>query len=740
MFIGTLFMKKLVSTSLFILLAVAGFSAGLLRFQARNIQIFREAAINRCGITEYESYLQSINPQRAQEKAEYDRTIANIAAARDNNPSVQGGTITIPVVVHIVWNTASQNITDNQVLSQIQVLNEDYSRTNADAGNTPSYFQGVAANTDIQFCLAQTDPNGNPTTGIERRQIATDVTFNMNNNVKNFNTDGLNAWDVSRYLNIWVCHLTQGLLGYAEFPTSSYSNTYGVVIGFPYFGSNFTSYGNNFSLSSAYNRGRTTTHEIGHCFNLIHIWGDDGTGCSGTDQCNDTPNQADEHYGCPSTIQISCTNGPNGDMYQNYMDYTDDACMNMFTLNQKSRMLAVLNSSPYNTLQSSTVCNNAAGNDAGISAIVHPNGTACSTTFNPVVTITNYGTNPLTSATINYRIDAGPIQTYTWTGNLATNATANVMLNSITSATGTHTFSAYTSNPNSGTDANAGNDQSQSTYTVNTSALALPYSEGFESTTFPPNGITISNPDNGVTWARSTAAASSGSASAFMDNFDYNANGQIDEMLLPTLNLSSATSPVITFQLAYRLFTDPAANPNYSDTLKVLISTDCGVSWTTLWSKSGSALTTVSPNYGSSEFVPGANDWRWEIIPLSQYQFSGGAMIKFSHTTDFENNLYIDDINIHEATGIENNSMPFAVDVYPNPADAVLNITTTFVNPEFLTIRLLNPLGQVIEENNYGFTSGGTFTLDVSDRPEGVYFAEIIAGNRRSVKRVVIRD
>lgn len=733
-------MKKISASLFLLLLTTAALASGQLRYTAKSIQQIRIAPVNRCGVNEYESYLRNLHPGRAQEKAVYDSIITNRAATENNNPSIQGGTITIPVVVHIVWNTSTQNITDNQVLSQIQVLNEDYSRTNADAGNTPSYFQSVAANTDIQFCLAQTDPNGNPTTGIERRQIATNVVFSMNNNVKNFNTNGLNAWDVTRYLNIWVCNLTSGLLGYAEFPTSSPSNTFGVVIGFPYFGSNYTTYGSGFALHNVYNRGRTTTHEVGHCFNLIHIWGDDGSGCSGTDQCNDTPNQADEHYGCPGTAQVSCNNGPNGDMYQNYMDYTDDACMNMFTSDQKARMLTVLNASPYNALQSSTACDNAAGNDAGISAIVNPNGTACSTTFNPVVTIKNFGTNPLTSAVINYRIDAGPIQIYNWNGNLAANAVQNVMLNSITSATGTHTFSAYTANPNSGTDANAGNDQSQSTYTVNTSALSLPYSEGFENASFPPVGITLNNPDNGVTWARTTLAASSGSASAYMDNFDYNSNGQVDEMVLPILNLSSATNPVITFQLAYRLFTDPNANPNYSDTLKVLISTDCGITWSTLFSKSGSALTTTAPNFGSTEFVPGANDWRWEIIPLSQYQFSGGAIIKFRHTTDFENNLYIDDINIHEATSVDDAAINFDVNIYPNPSDALVNIQVALPNPENLSIRILNPLGQVVQENNYGFTTGGIFALDVSDKIPGVYFAEIIAGNRRIMQRLLIQE
>lgn len=305
-----------------------------------------------CGVLNHEQELQAANPARAIERENYEQLITN-SNLRQGQPASATSISTLPVVVHIVLN---QNLPVNQVLSQIHVLNQDFTRTNPDASNTPAAFQGVAANTTIQFCLAQQDPQGNWTSGIEYRQSS--ATFS-NDNVKHYSTGGLDAWDPSRYFNIWVCDLSF-FLGYAEFPTASLSNTYGVVIGYLYFGSNYTPYGSSFNLDPSFNsytRGRTATHEIGHCFDLFHIWGDDGSACSGSDLCADTPNQADETYGAPSFPQVdACSPNSPGVMFMNYMDYTDDVAMNIFTNDQKTRMLAVLGSSPYNALTTSNAC------------------------------------------------------------------------------------------------------------------------------------------------------------------------------------------------------------------------------------------------------------------------------------------------------------------------------------------------------------------------------------------------
>lgn len=240
--------------------------------------------------------------------------------------------VTIPVVVNVVWNTTAENVSDAQIQSQLDVLNADFRRLNADASNTPAAFQGISVDCEVNFCLATQDPTGAATTGIRRRQT-TVTAFGTNDAVKYTAQGGLDIWDRSKYLNIWVCDISGGILGYAQFPGGP-AATDGVVIDYQYFGTTGTA-------TAPFNLGRTATHEVGHWLNLYHIWGDDNTSCTGSDQVADTPNQADENYGCPVFPQVSCSNGPNGDMFMNYMDYTDDACMNAFTAGQKSRAQAL---------------------------------------------------------------------------------------------------------------------------------------------------------------------------------------------------------------------------------------------------------------------------------------------------------------------------------------------------------------------------------------------------------------
>lgn len=256
--------------------------------------------------------------------------------------------VTIPVVVHVVYANSTENISATRVNEQIQVLNEDYRKTNADISSLPAAWQSIAADCEIQFCLAARDPNGNWTDGIER--VSTTVsTFNTNDNVKYASSGGANAWDSDVYLNLWVCDLGSSLLGYAQFPGGA-AATDGVVIHYRYFGKT--------GAIAPFNKGRTATHEVGHWLALRHIWGDDGGSCSGSDFCADTPNQANETYGtyaAGTVLTDACTGSSPGYMWCNYMDYTDDGSMYVFTTNQKTRMWAVLNGSRV-SLQTSLGC------------------------------------------------------------------------------------------------------------------------------------------------------------------------------------------------------------------------------------------------------------------------------------------------------------------------------------------------------------------------------------------------
>lgn len=304
----------------------------------------------KCGVIENTKRRLAENPGLAEQMARDEESLQQMLANSSLSRTESSNTVhTIPVVVHVVYKTSSQNISDAQILSQIDVLNEDFGKRNTDTSSVPQVWKPLASTTNFQFCMASTDPLGNPTNGIERRST-TVSSFSTNDDVKHYANGGMDAWDVSRYFNIWVCNLGGGLLGYAEFPTSSPSSTYGVVI-------IYNSFGRVGTLSYPYNKGRTATHEIGHCFNLRHIWGDDSGACTGGDAVADTPNQGDATYGCGTwPAYDACTGSTgNGYMWMNYMDYTDDRCMYMFTTGQASRMNSAM-STYYPSLFTSTAC------------------------------------------------------------------------------------------------------------------------------------------------------------------------------------------------------------------------------------------------------------------------------------------------------------------------------------------------------------------------------------------------
>jgi len=240
--------------------------------------------------------------------------------------------VTIPTVVHVVHKRAAENISDAQIKSQIKVLNDDFRARNTDRGDVPPSWKGLVGDANIAFELAKRDPEGKATNGITRKKTTRD-SFGTGNAVKTVTGGGTPAWPTARYLNIWVCNLGGGLLGYAQFPGGP-ARTDGVVI-------LHTAFGTQGTARAPFNRGRTTTHEVGHFLNLRHIWGDT-LDCSGGDRCADTPNCSGPNFGKPNFPHVTCHNGPNGDMYMNYMDYVDDDAMFMFTAGQVVRMNATL--------------------------------------------------------------------------------------------------------------------------------------------------------------------------------------------------------------------------------------------------------------------------------------------------------------------------------------------------------------------------------------------------------------
>ena len=291
--------------------------------------------------------LQNIDAQRACSSAEYlakqltddahfsrrreaiERQTADFAARTYPSVSSRSAAVTIPVVVHVVYNTASQNISDAQIQTQLDVLNRDFRLQNVENQTIPSLFHSVAADCNIEFCLAHRKPDGTSTNGIERTPTAKNV-FASNDDMKHPERGGAAVWDATRYLNIWVVALGGGSLGYASYPGAPLS-TDGVVIDFRAFGT--------INTRPPFHLGRTATHEIGHWLNLFHIWGD--APC-GDDHCADTPTHHGANYGCPTVPFYNSSCGANhAEMTMNFMDYTNDNCMALFTEGQKTRMQAL---------------------------------------------------------------------------------------------------------------------------------------------------------------------------------------------------------------------------------------------------------------------------------------------------------------------------------------------------------------------------------------------------------------
>lgn len=418
-----------------------------------NKQSLQETGYIRCGSYEYEQYLQDLYPNRATNQ-EFENWLApkiqEIKSQRANSPSV---IITIPVIFHIFTDgSGAENLSQATIQAQIDQLNIDYS----DLAGSPF---SSSADTEIRFCLARQDESGGALAedGINRITAYGQGPFtqaDFQNSLK-----AATQWDPTRYFNIWVANLSGGLLGYAQFPdnsglaglntTGGAANTDGVVILY----SSVGSVANPNPNGGVYASGRTLTHEAGHWLGLRHIWGDSGA-CTNDDFCADTPDASGSNFGCPTTD--SCfADGLGNDMVENYMDYTDDTCMNTFTADQKTRIQAVMTNSPRRMeLGSSTVCNQAIiYNLDGKVEIDNLNLIDCGSTITPDILLTNVGNNVITTATISYYIDTNTPVTYSWSGSLAYNQSEIVTLPVINLTSGNHTLNVELVNPNGGTDA-----------------------------------------------------------------------------------------------------------------------------------------------------------------------------------------------------------------------------------------------------------------------------------------------
>lgn len=640
-----------------------------------------------------------------------------------------GGITTIPVVVHVVYLSQAQNISDAHIQSQLDILNEDFRRLNADTVNTPSAFAPLMADCQIEFCLARRDPDGNPTTGIIRKQTY-HPTFGMLDNVKFDSTGGSDAWPRDQYLNIWVCNLFGGLYGYAQFPGGP-AATDGIVVDYLNFG--------DINVLAPFDLGRTATHEVGHWLGLYHTWGDDNGSCGGNDNVADTPNQADYSLGCPSfPLSDNCSPNTPGVMFMNYMDYSDDACSNGFTQGQSAVMQSVLSTSRQSILNSDgCVLPLLPPTDAAVQEITAPIDSSCASSITPEFVLFNWGMDTLTSLDLNWQIDAGTIQTQTWTGSLPSLSGTTISLPPQNINVGGHSLTIFTSDPNGTLDGNTLNDTLNGIFVIQSPSPGdpPPFFRDFEPQGFPPAGISIDNPDLDGTWEKSLfAGAGNSSYAALIFFYGYELLGEHDRLNLPIMDFSNGSSPNLSFDLSYR----KRGVFHNGDTLKVEISTDCGATWGAVYEKAGFALATTLPNFTTQSWQPtSASDWRNEFVDLSAYAGMSGVWIRFLAVNGYGNNLYLDNINVMGAVAVDDQLQAGTVTISPNPGRDRYRVDMLSDDLVERDISVLNALGEEIGMRIKVEPGVQQVSLDLTNEPAGVYFVRVATRGTVVIRKLI---
>lgn len=630
----------------------------------------------RCGTMEaLEQYLQA-NPAARALSAQNKNRLPQASLPQNRTLA----TMTIPVVIHLVLSAQDlAKVTDADVAWQIHKLNEDYSGLNADSTNATSFY-AVRGHSNIRFCLAAQDANGNPTNGIDR--VVSSITdFNSNNVglLKHAASCGANAWDPNRYLNIWISR-SSSLLGISTFPAVGPDDEQGVAISLDGF-SNNPAY-----VSPSFNNGRTLVHETGHYLGLYHIWGDEA-GCTTSDfrqlpgSCiiagsdivgsetditvGDTPNQGNATSGCPSGERLdACGSASPGIQYQNFMDYTDDGCYSMFTKLQVKRMEYVLQTC-HASLLTSTVCGSVPilTNDAAITSIINPGSGSCSmngsTTFcagssiTPTVELKNLGAATLRTVKIIVQVDGITINTFNWSGALASFNQTLISLPAFTApSVGLHNITVLTSDPNAQSDERTANDAMTKNFTVNF-ATNNNIHEDFETAMFPPDGWRLFNPDNSVTWIRFNGAGYNSVSSARINIYNYRVIAQTDILAAPPINIQNQDSLRVSFALSHAPYGNPGFGP---DSLELVYSTDCGTTWKSFgnykkWGNGNGVNALATTGATTIDFVPSSpTQWRLEkaSLPLPLPGNPATLMIGFRSVSMYGNNIYLDNINIEK--------------------------------------------------------------------------------------------
>ena len=704
-----------------------------------NAQTPSSNTLRRCATAEVYDQLFRANPEFKKQFQANQARINSLSNALLRTAKVQDLADTIPVVIHVLVKSDLQaQITDAILQSQIDVLNEDYQGRNADSTRIPAAFKSLYGKSRMVFMLAKQNDLGEPTNGIIRK--STNSSYNIFNadEAKKATSGGSDAWDPSRYLNLWVVSFgNTGVLGISVFPGDPRAlNLHGFVCDYRAFGRGASYTYKDFS------RGRTTTHELGHYFGLQHIWGDDDGSCSGSDflgtpSLDDTPNQAEENYGDPDpdglgvVVTDNCSNSAPGIMYQNYMDYCDDSALVMFTKGQQERMelalttsedrASLLNSLAYQPPVVYTL-------DARVRKIVSPasNSLLCSPGFAPVVTIRNSGSNTLTSLQIVAQVNNGTPVVFNWTGTLAPYIETDVTLTNLTGIKGPNSLTVYTQAPNGATDQNPANNTASTTFTISSvEPLNGQKLEEFTATQFPPAGWGINNPDGDLTWERHPSVGNNNPGAAWFNNFDNATFDRIDDLITPTYSYKDVDSIFLHFNVAAAIFSDPTSGVPL-DTLTVLLTKDCGNSFIPIYKKSSAELETLGNSYEAA-FYPGArSQWRKDSVNLGNFlatteeQFT----LYFRFTGNYENNLFIDDVNLVTKV-VPRRLKEEGLLILPTVTTGQFAVWHYLQPTTLRTMTIHNAAGQLVWKRDFNHNAEKYITVDLSRQAAGVYFVNL---------------
>jgi len=371
--------------------------------------------------------------------------------------------------------------------------------------------------------------------------------------------------------------------------------------------------------------------------------------------------------------------------------------------------------------------------DLTVTSILRPRSVLCTASDTLRAVVQNVGSESVSAYNIVYQIDNGtPVSTAAASPNipLAPGASATITIPNITFTVGPHNFSVYTTNPVSVSgsgDLNTGNDTLRKTVTY-VSTVTPPVVEGFESTTFPPTGWAVVNPDNSITWARTTSAGNGSGASAFIRNYAYSNKGQTDDFVSPQVSYSNVDSVFLSFDVAAAAFSYAGSTFIPLDTLEVLVTKDCGNTFTSIYKKWGAELQTVGdPNVSQNvEFIPvGKNQWRTEFIDLSGVGAANGPLqVYFRNRNNFQNNIFLDNINLRTRT-LPTKLKQEGFLVLPSPFTTQFTVWHYLTPTDLKFVSVYNSAGQLIWKQDYSGDAPKLVNVDLSNRAAGVYVVHL---------------